>query len=82
MREEKLLSYLKGACTGRRYSASSAALEAAISLRCHLVNDPQQLTFAAHPRDKAVQDAPSFKGKASSDRSNPRLAAASPFSMF
>ncbi len=30
MREEKLLSYLKGACTGRRYSASSAALEAAI----------------------------------------------------
>lgn len=32
MREEKLLSYLKGACTGRRYSASSAALEAAIGI--------------------------------------------------
>ena len=53
-----------------------------LSLRCHLVNDPQQLTFAAHPRDKAVQDAPSLKGKASSDRSNPCLAAASPFSML
>ena len=47
-----------------------------------VVNDPQQLTFAAHPRDKAVQDAPSLKGKASSDRSNPCLAAASPFSML
>ena len=56
--------------------------EAAISLRCHFVNDPQKLTFAAYPRDKAVQDAPSLKGKASSDRSNPRLAAASPFSML
>ena len=32
MREEKLLNYLKGACTGRRYSASSAALEAAIGI--------------------------------------------------
>ena len=30
--EKKLLSYLKGACTGRRYSASSAALEAAIGI--------------------------------------------------
>ena len=41
--------------------------EAAIAIWSHLVNDPQQLTFAAHPRDKAVQDAPSLKGKASSD---------------
>lgn len=32
MREEKLLNYLKGACTGRRYSASSAALEVAIGI--------------------------------------------------
>ena len=56
--------------------------KAAISLRCHLVNDPQQLTFAPHPGDKAVQDAPSLKGNASSDRSNPCLAAASPFSML
>ena len=35
-----------------------------------------------HYAAESVQDAPSFKGKASSDRSNPRLAAASPFSMF
>ena len=28
MREEKLLNYLKGACTGRKYRASSAELEA------------------------------------------------------
>jgi hypothetical protein len=51
-------------------------------IRHQLVDDPQQLALAAYPGDKAVQDAPSFKGKASSDRSNPRLAAASPFSMF
>ena len=51
-------------------------------VRHQLVDDPQQLALTTYPGDKAVQDAPSFKGKASSDRSNPRLAAASPFSMF
>lgn len=56
--------------------------ETLIVVRHQLVDDPQQLALAAYPGDKAVQDAPSFKGKASSDRSNPRLAAASPFSMF
>ena len=53
-----------------------------IVIRHQLVDDPQQLALTAYPGDKTVQDAPSFKGKASSDRSNPRLAAASPFSMF
>ena len=56
--------------------------ETLIVIRHQLVDDPQQLALTAYPGDKAVQDAPSFKGKASSDRSNPRLAAARPFSMF
>ena len=30
MREERLLRYLKGACTGRRYRVSSAGLEGAL----------------------------------------------------
>ena len=32
MREEKLLNYLKGACTGRKYRASSAELEAVLGI--------------------------------------------------
>ena len=32
MREEKLLNYLKGACTGRKYRASGAELEAALGI--------------------------------------------------
>lgn len=32
MREEKLLNYLKGACTGREYRASGAELEAALGI--------------------------------------------------
>ena len=73
---------LDGAAHGYRAAATEDIDEPAVVIWSHLVNDPQQLTFAAHPRDKAVQDAPSLKGKASSDRSNPRLAAASPFSML
>lgn len=32
MREEKLLNYLKGACTGHKYRASSAELEAVLGI--------------------------------------------------
>ena len=32
MREEKLLNYLKGACTGRKYRVSGAELEAALGI--------------------------------------------------
>ena len=32
MREERLLHYLKGACTGRKYRASGAELERALGL--------------------------------------------------
>ena len=32
MREEKLLNYLKEACTGRKYRASGAELEAALGI--------------------------------------------------
>ena len=70
--------------TAYRHCAAAAEHidEALIVIRHQLVDDPQQLALAAYPGDKAVQDAPSLKGNASSDRSNPCLAAASPFSML
>ena len=55
--------------------------EAPVVIWSHFVDDPQQFALASHPRDKAVQDAPSLKGKASSDCSNPRLAAAVDYSV-
>ena len=65
-----------------RTAAAEDIDEPPVVIWSHLVDDPQQFALASHPRDKAVQDEHSLNGKASSDCSNPRLAAARPFSML
>ena len=48
-------AWLDGMAHGHRAAAAEDIDETAVVIRSHLVDDPQQLALAAHPRDKAVQ---------------------------
>ena len=46
---------LNGAAHGHRAAATEDIDETAVVIRRHLVDDPQQLALATHPRNKAIQ---------------------------